>query len=168
MKHTVSFFKRKIKEINDGLEKENYIHSLRGQFLMEKGQLNKVAFYYRSIHPFGVRLQTDILTEELSVRQAENWLDHFDPKHNRFEISREDKFLNGFDYWSAVYFEISVNLDPAREGSHAYFRYLVEGREGLYGLAREMATKFESENRGRQWDGELMETIRIFCRDSKL
>ena len=44
MKHTVSFFKRKIKEINDGLEKENYIHRLRGQFVMEKGQLNKVAF----------------------------------------------------------------------------------------------------------------------------
>lgn len=168
MKHTVSFFKRRIKEINDRLERENYIHRLRGQFVMDKGHLNKVAFYYRSIHAFGVLSPTDILTEVLSVRQAEHWLDQFNPKLNGFEISREDKFLNGFDSWSAVYFEIAVNLDPAREGSHAYFRYLVEGREGLYGLAREMTTKFESENRGRQWEGELMETIRRFCREAKL
>lgn len=42
MKHTVSFFKIKIKEINDLLEKENYIHRLRMQFVMEKWQLNKL------------------------------------------------------------------------------------------------------------------------------
>ncbi len=168
MKHTISFFKRRIKEINDGLEKENYIHRLRGQFVMEKGQLNKVAFYYRSIHVFGVLTPTNILTEGLSVRQAEYWLDQFDPKCNGFEISREDKFPNGFDSWTAAYFEIAVNLDPAREGSHAYFRYLGEGREGLYALTREMTTKFESENRGGLWEGGLTEAIARFCREAKL
>lgn len=168
MKHTVSFFKRKIKEINDGLAKENYIHRLRGQFAMEKGQLNKVVFYYRSIHAFGVLSQTDILTEGLSVRQAEYWLDHFNPELNGFETSREDHFVNGFDSWISTYFEMVSNLDPLVEGSQSYFRKLVQGRSGLHELAREMTTKFEGMHPGMLWEEGLERAVKDFCEANNL
>jgi len=52
MKYTVSFFRGKIKAINDRLEQENYSHRLRDQYIEEKGQLTKMAFYSKSILGF--------------------------------------------------------------------------------------------------------------------
>ncbi|MDQ8051965.1 MAG: hypothetical protein REI78_03015 [Pedobacter sp.] len=163
MKYTVSFFKRKIKEINDGLEQENYIHRLRAQYEMEKGQLKKVAFYYRSVRTFQVLNKQAILTEGLSVRQAENWLEHFDAKANGFEIAIGNKFVNGFDSWIATYFEIIMSMEVSTLGTHSYLRHLCQGREGLYELAREMTDRFENETTGRFWDGELAVAVRVFC-----
>ena len=163
MKHTVSFFKRRIKEINDGLEKENYIQRLRAQYVMEKGQLKKVAFYYRSVHRFGVLSPEQLLTEGLIVKQAENWLDKFDPKTFGFEIAQEDKFANGFESWYAVHFEMSKNIDINLHGSQSFFRFLVEGREGVYAFSRELTDTFESLHKGEQFGTDLPRIVQAFC-----
>lgn len=163
MKHTVSFFKRRIKEINDGLEKENYIQRLRAQYLMEKGQLKNVAFYYRSVHRFGVLSPEQIITEGLIAKQAENWLDKFDPQAFGFEIAQEDKFVNGFHSWHAVHFEVSKNTDFKQVGTQAYFRFLVEGMCGVYELAREMTDQFEREHKGKCCDSHLSRLVEAYC-----
>ncbi|RZM28064.1 MAG: hypothetical protein EOO88_10465 [Pedobacter sp.] len=151
MKYTVSFFKRKIKDINDGLEKENYVHRLRGQFEMEKGQLKKVAFYYRSVHVFQVRNKQAILTSGMPPKKAEHWLDNFEPKSYGFEISQTERFVNGFDSWNATHFELVRQLDTGKSFSHSYIRFACQGREVLYELAREMTDRFEQENREVFW-----------------
>lgn len=168
MKYTINFFKRKIKDINDGLEKENYIHRLRGQYIMEKGQLKKVAFYYRSVYVFEVLNKQRILTDGLPLKKAEQWLEDFDAKASGFEIANEDKFVNGFDSWSATHFEISLNMDASKEVTHSFLRHLCQGRQGLHELAREMTDKFESENREAFWDGDLHTAVRAFCKQNNI
>ncbi|RZK43313.1 MAG: hypothetical protein EOO90_03375 [Pedobacter sp.] len=168
MKYTISFFKRKIKDINDGLEKENYIHRLRGQFEMEKGQLKKVAFYYRSVYVFQVLTMQAILTEGLALRKAEQWLDNFDPALQGFERSDGERFVKGFDSWNATHFEIATLLDPSKDGTHSFIRHLCQGREGLYELSREMTDKFENEYKGRFWEGGLRNAVKYFCEQNKV
>lgn len=163
MKYTVSFFKNKLKSINDGLEKENYIQRLRAQYVMENGQLQKVAFYFQLVHSFSVLTPEQILTQGLPVKQAEHWLDRFEPKANGFEQTKEDKFINGFDSWHWVHFEIVKNIDFNIQGSQAYFRFLVEGREGVYSLAREMTDRFEIENKRKSFGSDLPRLIQRFC-----
>lgn len=163
MKYTVSFLKRKIKAINDGLEQENYLQRLRGQYEMDKGQLKKVAFYFRSVRTFEVLNKQAILTDGLSVRQAENWLDNFDAKALGFQISDGEQFVNGFDSWNATHFEITLNIDAFKMGTHSFLRHLCQGREGLYELAREMTDKFELQNKERFWEADLKEAVIIFC-----
>lgn len=163
MKHTVTFFKRRIKEINDGLEKENYIHRLRGQFVIEKGQLKKVTFYYRSVHVFQVLNKQAILTDELQPKKAEQWLDVFEPKRLGFEISQDERFVNGFDSWNATHFELVRCLDIAKPFSNSNIRFACQGREGLYELAREMTDKFEQEHKGVFWDGALPLAVERYC-----
>ena len=64
-----------------------------------------------------------ILTEGLIAKQAENWLDKFDPKVFGFEIAQEAKFVNGFDSWYAVHFEVSKNIDFKQVGTQAYLDF---------------------------------------------
>lgn len=168
MKYTMSFFKAKIKAINDRLEKENYIHRLRGQFVMGKGKLDKVAFYYRSVHVFEVPNKQVILTNGLAVKKADEWLGKFDPKQFGFEISQIDRFVNGFDSWHASHFELVRYLDIAKPFSHSNIRFVCQGREGIYELAREMTDKFEMENRNVYWDGGLQLAIKEFCEQNRI
>ena len=168
MKYTVSFFKRKIKAINDGLEQENYIHRLRGQFEMEKGQLKKVAFYYRSVHVFQVLNKQAILTDGLPPKKAEQWLDDFEPKKYSLEISQGERFVNGFDSWNATHFELVRCLDTSKPFSHSNIRFACQGREGMYELAREMTDKFEQEHKGVFWDGGLPLAVERFCEKNKI
>ena len=168
MKYTVSFFKRKIKAINDGLEKENYIHRLRGQFEMEKGQLKKVAFYYRSVHVFQVLNKQAILTDGLPPKKAEQWLDDFEPKKYGLEISQGERFVNGFDSWNATHFELVRCLDTSKPFSHSNIRFACQGREGMYELAREMTDRFEEDHKGVFWDGGLPLAVERFCEKNNI
>lgn len=168
MKYTVSFFKGKIKDINDGLEKENYVHRLRGQFEMEKGQLKRVAFYYRSVHVFQVLNKQAILTDGMPPKKAGHWLDNFEPKSCGFEISQTERFVNGFDSWNATHFELVRQLDTGKSFSHSYIRFACQGREGLYELAREMTDRFEQENREVFWDGRLPLAVEKFCKKNNV
>lgn len=170
MKYTVSFFKGKIKAINDRLEQENYSHRLRGQYIMEKGHLKKMAFYSKSVLVFQLLNKQGILTDDLSLKQAEHWLDNFDPKQNGFEVSQVGLpyFPNGFDSWNATHFEIIMAIRPEYNGTHSFIRHLCQGREGLYELAREMTDRFEREHEGRDWDGDMLNNVRDFCRRNNL
>lgn len=149
--------------ITPRLEKENYLQRLRGQYDMDKGQLKKVAFYYRSVRAFEVLNKQAVLTDGLSVRQAENWLENFDARALSFQISDGEQFVNGFDSWNATHFEVTLNIDAFKLGTHSFLRHLCQGREGLYELAREMTDKFERLNKERFWEGDLKEAVRIFC-----
>ena len=79
-----------------------------------------------------------------------------------------DKFVNGFDCWHAVHFEMAKLIDLEQYGSQAYFRFLVKGREGVYALAREMTDRFELEHKGEPLGTDLARYAQLFCIKHKI
>lgn len=84
-------------------------------------------------------------------------------------MPKTNKFPNGFDSWSDTHFEVCASVsnlmdDPIILDSSPAMKLAIDGhgRMGLYWLARDLTTKFEAENQGREWDGEWWEVLDEF------
>jgi hypothetical protein len=75
-------------------------------------------------------------------------------------INMEDKrFPNGFESWCKTYYEI---VDFLICTSKVVKFYKQNSTGGMYELARELTDKFETLNKGREWNGEFFEELEHF------
>jgi hypothetical protein len=75
-------------------------------------------------------------------------------------INMEDKrFPNGFESWCKTYYEI---VDFLIFTSKVVRFYKQNGTGRMYELAREFTDKFETLNKGREWNREFFEEIESF------
>lgn len=78
-------------------------------------------------------------------------------------------FPNGFQSFLETFYEVvsHIEQDLNEPASINLFTVAVKirlagGRAALYELAKEWATEFELQNKGRQWDGDFFEAIENF------
>lgn len=76
------------------------------------------------------------------------------------------EFLNGFDNWHETHFEIvsAITIELQKDKPCNLITSILEsvGHGGFYELAKQLTDEFESDNEGREWDGEYFETIQDF------
>jgi hypothetical protein len=84
------------------------------------------------------------------------------------ELSK--RMPNGFESWMETHHEVVTEInkalpsDSVPENSNVAIRRAeAQGTGGIYELAEELTTKFETLNKGREWDGEFYEEIESFC-----
>ena len=80
-----------------------------------------------------------------------------------------EAFPNGIANFLETHYEIvsaitrRIDSDSYPKDTRLSVLYQQNGTTGLYGLAETLSRKFETENTGREWDGEWWEEIEIFC-----
>lgn len=79
---------------------------------------------------------------------------------------KDKEFINGFNNWIQTYFEITYNIvleirhkEPCKMVSNTFDK---KGHTGLYDLADELTDEFETNNKGKEWDGEFYDEIDKF------
>lgn len=83
-----------------------------------------------------------------------------------FDLMADSPFPNGFTSWRETYYDIvariTVILDKDLPSKSVHLIHETEGRGGLYEFAENLTDEFEEIHRGRQWDGEYVDTIEAF------
>lgn len=83
-----------------------------------------------------------------------------------FDLLPDNNWPNGFTSWIETYYEVvsRINYIQATNSVSSVIEEIQEhhGRGGLYGLAERLTDEFEEIHRGRQWDGEYIDTIEEF------
>lgn len=88
---------------------------------------------------------------------------------NQKTSTMKKNFINGFPSWMESFFEITsviaIELEKNKTDSKIIAeRYEVQGSCGMYELAEELTDKFENLHKGRDWDGEWIDTIDEFVK----
>lgn len=86
-----------------------------------------------------------------------------------FDLMPDNHFPNGFTSWRETFFDvvtrITLIIDNELPSKIVHLIMEMEGRGGLYDLAESLTDEFEEIHRGRQWDGEYVETVEMFLDD---
>lgn len=82
-------------------------------------------------------------------------------------ILKQPYFPNGFESWHETHFEVVQYLISTQdvEGSISNTTSEQIGTGGMYELAKELTDLFEERYKGREWDGDYMDTIEQFLDD---
>lgn len=79
------------------------------------------------------------------------------------------KFPNGFSSWMETFYEVTCYIYDTMGYSGTMANKVVErqGTGGLYELAEDLTDEFEKIYKGKEWDGEWLDTIHEFLQTHK-
>jgi hypothetical protein len=82
---------------------------------------------------------------------------------------QDNQFPNGFTSWIETHHEVVAYItrqlelnDYMTEGTKVRKAYESQGTGGLYELAEDWTSAFESENKDKDWDGDFFDEIEVF------
>lgn len=90
-----------------------------------------------------------------------------------FQEEEEKRFPNSFANWQETHFEVIDNLmlmvnkdENHKQPEQLSMILTMQGRHGLWELAKSLTDQFELKNKGRKWDGEFYDEIEEFVKEA--